>query len=200
MASVPAARQINGFEPPPSSLLATHVVHGNGVPDFDRDNFDQLLNEALGSDEQGHPNLGADVSVNHKLICIVFQVGIERDLEVNPFRTAAAAGKADSQLRTCLEVIQVAVERSPQVVFMTSDHQSQETPKQSCALYFWLIPRLLPLIASSQPEEVKNAALDVFQAVLNAEKRCLTSYESHTVLEFIRTCLSGETLCQISRD
>ena len=192
MAPVPAARTVNGFEPPPSSMLATHVVHGIGVPDFDRDSFNQLLAEALGVDEQGQPNLGGDVLVNHKLICIIFQVGIERTLEENPFQNAAAAGKADSQLRTCLEVLQVAIERSPQVLFVRSDSQSGDSSGQTCMLYCWLIPRLLPLMASSQNGEVRNAVLEVYSAMLEADKKCTTTHSCDTILGFIRACVSGK--------
>jgi hypothetical protein len=117
---MPAAPPLNGFEPPPSSILATHVVHGNGVPNFDTDHFNQLLAEARGTDEQGQPNLGADPSVNHKLICIVFQIGIEPALDENPFH-ATAIGRGESQLRTCLEVLQIAIDRSPPVIFTKSD-------------------------------------------------------------------------------
>lgn len=192
MAPVAVARPTSGFEPPASSILATHVVHGNGVPDFDRDNFNQLLAEALGSDDQGRPNLGADVAVNHKLICIVFQVGIECALEENPFRSAATAGKAEDQLSTCLEVLRVAIERSPQVVFVKSDPLGKDTSENPTSLYCWLVPRLLPLIASSQTEGVREGVLQVFNAMVEADRKCSTSYSCDSVLEFMRACISGE--------
>ncbi|EXJ80858.1 hypothetical protein A1O3_07144 [Capronia epimyces CBS 606.96] len=170
MAPAPAARQANGFEPPPSSILATHVVHGQGVPDLDRHHFNQLLTEVLGSDGDGQPSLGDDVSVNHKLICVILQVGIEPALEETPFRTAAASGKADAQLTRCLAVLRVAIERSPQVLYVKSDPPGKDVAGPACALYYWLIPRLLPLISSCQNVAARDAVLDVFTAMLEADR------------------------------
>ncbi len=189
---MPAARHLNGFEPPPSSILATHVVHGDGVPDFDRENFNQLLAEALGADEHGQPNLGADVEVNHKLIRIVFQIGIERALEEDPFRAAPAAGKGDSQLRTCLEVFQVAILRSPQVLFVKSDRQGIGAAPKSCPLYSWLIPTLLPLVASTGTE-MRDAVLELFDSMVEADRRCASASSSDVVVGLIRNSVAGES-------
>lgn len=193
MAPVLAARQSNGFEPPPSSILATHVVHGRGVPDFDQDNFNQLLAEALGSDEQGNSNLGSDVAVNHKLICIIFQVGIERVLEDNPFQSTAAAGRATSQLKTCLEVLQLAIERSPQVLFVRSDPQGNSLSGQACPLYCWLVPRLLPLVGTCLIDETRDAVLEVFNAMLEADRKGAYANSTDSVVEYMRVCVSGKT-------
>lgn len=192
---MPAAQPINGFEPPPSSILATHVVHGNGVPDFDRGHFNLLLAEALGSDEQGQPNLGADPSVNHKLICIVFQIGIEPALDENPFG-ATTIGTGESQLRTCLEVLQVAIERSPPVIFVKSDRQGNDVSRKACALYTWLIPTLLPLIASSQASDIGDAVLCLFESMVGAGTKCAPLSCSNVVLAFLRNSISGQYACR----
>ncbi|ETI22234.1 hypothetical protein G647_06307 [Cladophialophora carrionii CBS 160.54] len=188
---MPAARQINAFEPPPSSILVTHVVHGNGVHDFDQDSFNQLLAEASGSDDQGQSNLGGDVAVNHKLICIVFQIGIEPSLEENPFRAATAGGKGNSQLRTCLEVVRVAIERSQQVIFVKSDRQGIGASTKACSLYSWLIPTLLPLVASDQTEDIRDAVLELFDSIVDADRKCSPSSSSDVVLSFLRNSVSS---------
>ncbi|KAG9780233.1 hypothetical protein KCU88_g3816, partial [Aureobasidium melanogenum] len=198
MAPAPVERQANGFQPPPSSILATHVVHGEGVPDLDRHHFNQLLTEALGSDEEGQPNLGDDVLVNHKLICIIFQVGIQPALEETPFQTSAAPGKVDAQLRRCLAVLQVAIERSPQVLFVKSDPPGRDVPGPLCPLYYWLIPRLLPLISLCQDVEARDAVLDVFNAMLEVDRNCGTPYLCDNVLDFMRCCVSGLVQIAIS--
>jgi len=192
MAAVPVARQSNGFEPPPSSILVTHVVQGDGVPDFDHDSFNQLLTEVLGVDEQGRPKLGSDASVNHKLIRIVFQVGIQQELEENPFQNAIIAGRADSQLRACLEVLQVAIERSPQVLFAMSNSKAREDAGQSCALYSWLFLRLLPLVASRQNSEIRDRIFGIFTAMLDADTSCATTYSCSNILQFMRACVSSK--------
>lgn len=192
MVPVHVARQMNGFEPPPSSILATHVVHGNGVPDLDRDNFKQLLAEVLSTDDKGQPNLGADVSVNHKLICIIFQVGIETALEENPFKSIGGAGRTNVQLQNCLEVIQLAIERSPQVITVKSDSQGQDEAAWAPPLYAWLIPSLLPLMASSQTVQIRDSTSAIYHAMLQASMKCAPSNQSHSVLEFFRSSLLGE--------
>lgn len=193
MAPVHVARQSNGFEPPPSSILATHVVHGNGVPDLDRDNFNQLLAEVLSTDDNGQPNLGADVSVNHKLICIIFQVGIETALEENPFKSNAGAGKTDAQLQNCLEVIQLAIERSPQVIAVKSDLQDQDDIEWTPPLYAWLFPRLLPLMVSSQTVQIREGVSAIYNAMLEANMKSAQSNQSQSLLEYFRLSLLGET-------
>ncbi|KAJ9633386.1 serine/threonine-protein kinase M1 [Knufia peltigerae] len=186
VAPVLPARQTNAFEPPPSSMLATHVVHGNGVPDFDLDSFNQLLAEALGSDEHGQPNLGADVAVNHKLIRIIFQVGIEQTLDENPFQSAVAAGKATSQLKTCLEVLQLAIERSPHVLFVKS--QDSGIPGQEALLYTWLIPRLFPLI---NHDELQDPVLQLFNVMLEGDRKCTTTDAWRQIWEYMRSVAAG---------
>lgn len=192
MAPVLAARPMTGFEPPPSSILATHVVHGNGVPDLDRDNFKQLLAEVLSTDEQGQPNLGADVSVNHRLICIIFQVGIESSLEENPFRSNAGAGRTDAQLLNCLEVIQLVIERSPQVIAVKSDQGGQNGLDWTSPLYAWLFPRLLPLLVSSQSIQVRDGVSAIYDAMLRASMNCAKSNQSLSLLEYFRLSLLGK--------
>jgi hypothetical protein len=162
------------------------------VHDFDQDSFNQLLAEASGSDDQGQPNLGRDVVVNHKLICIVFQIGIESTLEENPFRAATAARKGKSQLRTCLEVLRIAIERSQQVVFVKSDRQGIGAAAKACSLYSWLIPTLLPLVASEQTDEISDAVLALYDAILDADKNCTPHSSSDVVLSFLRHSVSSE--------
>lgn len=194
MAPAPGPRQANGFEPPPSSILATHVVRGEGVPDLDRHHFNQLLTEVLGTDEEGQPNLGDDVFVNHKLVCVIFQVGIEPALEETPFRTAIASGKVDAQLKRCLAVLRVAIERSPQVLFVKSDPPGKDVAGPECPLFCWLIPRLLPVIPFCQDIEARDAVLGVFDAVLEADSKCATTYTCGNVLQYMRSCVSGTLL------
>ena len=194
MAPVLTARQSNGFEPPPSSMLATHVVHAHGVPDLDRDNFQQLLTEVLSTDEQGQPNLGTDIAVNHKLICIIFQVGIEPSLVEDPFKPSKGSGRADSQMKSCLEVIQLAIEKSPQVLFVKSDPQGRDQSDGSLPLYFWLISHLLPLLASASSVGVHDDILGLIKSMVTSDRSSSPAQNSEVVLDFVRACISGKGL------
>ncbi|KIV90128.1 hypothetical protein PV10_07469 [Exophiala mesophila] len=191
MAPVLTARQSNGFEPPPSSMLATHVVHAHGVPDLDRDNFQQLLTEVLSTDEQGQPNLGTDIAVNHKLICIIFQVGIEPSLAEDPFKPSKGSGRADSQMKSCLEVIKLAIEKSPQVLFVKSDPQGRDKSDDSLPLYFWLISHLLPLLASASSVGVRDDILGLIKSMVTSDRSSSPAQTSEVVLDFVRACISA---------
>jgi hypothetical protein len=171
-------------------MLATHVVQVNGVPEFDRDSFNQLLAEALGSDEHGQSNLGADVAVNHKLICIIFQVGIDRVLEENPFQSAALAGKAAPQLRTCLEVLHLAIERSPQVLFVKSE--DSDVLGQGSVLYCWLIPRLILLLTY---DALRDTVQQVLDAILRGHSKCSKTVSCGQVLGYLLANASGKQYC-----
>lgn len=194
MAPVPTARQSNGFEPPPSSILATHVVHAHGVPDLDRDNFQQLLTEVLSTDEQGQPNLGTDITVNHKLICIICQVGIEPSLAEDPFKPAKVSGRANSQMKSCLEVLRLAIEKSPHVLFVKSDPQGRDQSDQSPPLYFWLLSRLLPLLASASSVGVRDDILSLIKTMVGSDRTSSPNENSEIILDFIRACISGRCL------
>ena len=158
--------------PPPSSILATHFapVHGSGsvstLPDFDKNSFDLLLEESLGQDEHGEPNLGTDIGTNHKLISVLFKAGIDRTFgqSENPF-DAYPIGRDGLQIQLCLDVIKLAVERSPRVLFVPTPY-SEASPGEEIPLYAWLIPKLLVLLTTC--EELKKSFNEKVRGVLAA--------------------------------
>lgn len=174
-------------------MLATHVVNANGVPDLDRDNFKQLLAEVLSTDEEGQPNLGTDVTVNHKLICIIYQVGIEPNLIENPFKTSGT-GKADSQLASCLEAIQLAVEKTPHVLFLKSEPQGGVQSVQTPPLYFWLISRLVQLLASTPSVDVRHRVISLIEMILQGDRKCSPNQQPGVITDFLRALISGERI------
>lgn len=166
--------------PPPSSILATHFapVHGNGsvsaLPDFDKNSFDLLLEESLGHDEHGEPNLGTDIGTNRKLISVLFKAGIDRTFcqSENPFN-AYPIGRDGLQIQSCLHVIKLAVQRSPRVLFVPAPY-SEASPGEEIPLYAWLVPKLLVLLTTC--EELKGSFNEnvrgVLAAVLGAGSLC----------------------------
>jgi hypothetical protein len=166
--------------PPPSSILATHFapVHGNGsvstLPDFDKNSFDLLLEESLGHDEHGEPNLGTDIGTNHKLISVLFKAGIDRTFgqSENPFN-AYPVGRDGVQIQLCLDVIKLAVQRSPRVLFVPTPH-SEAIPGEQIPLYALLVPKLLVLLTTcEEPKKSFNEKVrGVLAAVLGAGSLC----------------------------
>ena len=189
--------------PPPSSMLAAHFapVNGNGsggvLPDFDKSSFDLLLEESLGQDEYGEPNLGIDTGTNHKLICVLFKAGIDRALGQvdNPFN-AYSAGRDGVQIQLCLDVIKLALERSPRVLFVPTTYM-EGNPRPPIPLYAWLIPKLLALLSISGEAgtESNEKIQEILAVALSAEGLCSTAGSAcYDVSDFFHAC--SEALLQ----
>jgi serine/threonine-protein kinase ATR len=138
---------VTASQPPPSSLIAAHLAPtvGSTIPHFNPRDFTLLLDESLGSDEDGQPNLGTDVTINHKLICVIIKAGLDTiDLRSeDPFRKD---NEYHDQIQRCLKVITLAVERTPDVVFRSSEPDDLVAQEENSPLYFWVIPKLLSLL------------------------------------------------------
>lgn len=185
----------NAHQPPPSSMLATHFAPANGnsngkaLPDFDKYSFDLLLEESLGHNDDGEPNLGSDIDTNHLLIYVLFQAGIDRasGRMDNPFN-AHQTGRDDLQVISCLDVIKLAVERSPDVLFVLAPPAGRQSG-QDVPLFVWLIPRLLALLTNGEAVEINEKVREVLETLLAAESLCSKAgLECSTVSEFFQAC------------
>jgi serine/threonine-protein kinase ATR len=188
-------QSVNGFRPPPSSILAARVVNGDDSSDFNQASFNQLLEESLGTDEDGQPNLGSDISINHKLICIVVKAGIDpfiQDTKDNPFQSTAAAAKVNSQFSCCLDVIRTAIQRSPDVSFVKSVPEELIYGGKQRPLYAWLIPKLVPVLSPTSAEVIRDGILKVLDVILTIEGDDLKGSQGNAVFEFALGCVSGD--------
>ena len=194
MAPANGVQPLNGFHPPPSSILATRVGSGDDAFEFNQDSFNQLLEESLGTDDNGQPNLGSDVSINHTLICIITKAGIDpymRDLRDNPFQSNATPNKTVAQILSCLDVLRIAIERSPQVIFIQSVPEDQTTSQSSIPLYSWLLPKLLSLLIPAVSEGVRDGVLKVISGVLKADGDSLKGSHDSVAFDFSLGCVTG---------
>jgi serine/threonine-protein kinase ATR len=187
----------NGSHPPPSSILATRVANGDHYGDFNQASFNQLLEESLGADENGRPNLGNDVAVNHTLICIVMKAGINafiRDAKENPFQSRTDTAGKEAQFSCCLEVIRTAIERSPDVIHTRSLSDRQSRAVNGAPLYSELLPKLIPLWKENSSAIVKESNIKVFDAVLIADETRFKGVQRNTVFDFLLGCVSGKSI------
>lgn len=174
------AGTVNGSQPPPSSLIATHLAPTNGstIPHFDPGDFDLLLQESLGSDDDGQPNLGTDVMLNHKLICVIIKAGIDTiDLGSNdPFRHD---NECYDQIQKCLEVFDLAVERTPEALFLSSKPEDLGSGAENVPLFVWFIPKLLSLLVLDRKESKRIAGIvwPVLGKILSAAKQCSNNFD-----------------------
>lgn len=192
----------NGFNLPPSSILAARVVNGDATSDFDQASFNQLLEESLGADENGQPNLGSDVQVNHKLICIILKAGVDptiRDTKDNPFQSNGPSSKDSAQFPCCLDVIRTAIERSPEVIYVKSVPEDQISSNTSLPLFVWLIPKLLPVLAENAVTGSREAIIKVITETLVADGHVLKGSQGKFVFDFIMGCVSGTVVLSCPR-
>ncbi|RMZ81831.1 hypothetical protein DV738_g2114, partial [Chaetothyriales sp. CBS 135597] len=182
------AAQQNPFEAPPSSILVTRVVHGDQSTVFDQASFNQLLQESLGSDENGQPNLGSDITVNRKLINIIIKAGIDpfiRDSSSNPFGSNDASGTEEAQFLSCLDVITIAIARAPEVIYIRNLAEDENHDERQIPLYSWLLPKLLTQVTPKCSQARKDSVLGIVKTVLDADISPVSDVRGQTVARFL---------------
>lgn len=179
------------FQPPPSSMIATHVINGRGRSNISRDDFANLLQESLGTDEEGRPNLGKDVLVNLKLIDVIARLGIEPLITASsddPFRARIDQGKNLGELKCCLEVIQLAFRQTPEIVFKDVDSLA-DVKTGSSAMYAWLLPTLLSIVLQSSNVEVHQQCTELLQLCVRGDG--CSAWSCNSIAEYMRDVVSG---------
>lgn len=180
------------FQPPPSSILASHLANGTGRSKLSRDGFAQLLDEALSNDEDGKSNISSDVAINTKLIVVVAQVGIQPVLDDNnddPFRAKADQGRGGAQLKSCLDVLHMVILRSPTVVYqpLNQDDSSSDDP---LPIFAWLTPILVCLSLRSKNSSIVTLCSTILQTFLKQDDICLCQ-TCGTVATYLQSCSIG---------
>jgi serine/threonine-protein kinase ATR len=170
----------NGSQPLPSSLIAAHLAptDESTFSSFDREDFALLLKESLGSDEDGQPNLGTDVTLNHKLICVIVKAGLDTiNLRSDdPFRKD---NDYHDQIRGCIEVIDLVVERTPEALFVPSKSEDLGPRALNVPMFVWVIPKLLSLLVLDKPDTTAIAELvwPLLSKMLASAKQCPNSFD-----------------------
>ncbi|RMZ90148.1 hypothetical protein DV736_g2616, partial [Chaetothyriales sp. CBS 134916] len=194
MVRVNVVAQVNSFETPPSSILVTRVVNGDQSTVFDQASFNQLLQESLGSDENGQPNLGSDIVINHKLINIIIKAGIDPFIDeskANPFRSKSASATDEAQFLSCLDVIRIAISRAPEVIYIQNVSENETQVEKQVPLYTWLLPKLLAQVTPKCSQARKEAILGIAKTVLDADTSPVSDVRGQTVARFLLRCASA---------
>lgn len=160
--------------PPPSSMLASRVADGFANRNLSRDNFTRLLHESLSDDENGEPNLGTDTLMNARLIGVIIQVGIEPLLtgkSTDPFERQIDLGNASDELKNCLAVVQLALDRTPDVIHHPID-AVQCPERASQGLYTWLLPAVLLMSVYSKDLEKTSQCQRIVLMCLQDRSNC----------------------------
>ena len=172
-------RAANGSQPPQSSLLAAHLAPTNGssTSAFDPEDFALLLKESLGSDEDGQPNLGTDVTVNHKLVCVIIKAGLDT-IDLLNDDTFCEDKKYHDQVLRCIEVIDLVMERTPEAIF-SSTPEDLGPIVENVPLFLWLIPKLLSslVLDRNEPRLIAENVWPLLGKILASAKKCSNSLD-----------------------
>lgn len=178
-------------------MLATHVVNGGGQPKISQADFAQLLQESLGTDEQGHTNIGGNAEVNFKLLSAVMQIGIESHLvrreknaDRDPFQPSLDQGRNATELQQSLEVVALIIEQTPQVLFQEEvsqpDGHHANVPPFVCLLSF-----VVALSTLTSNTDILRSCSKVLGSCLKADDKC-SSGTCGSVAEIVREVLGGK--------
>ena len=189
---------MNGRLSPPSSILATHIapVNGAALPDVDPKIFAQLIEECLGHDEDAQPRVGTDVAVNHRLICVIVKAGID-PMSIDRDDLSEAQDRDSEQINRCLDVIDLAIRRSPLVLYTLSGSDDLGPEDHNVPLFVWLIPKLLCLLGEGHHEHdpVSSKSWSVLSNLVASARNCSAARgHCETVPAYIADCASGTNL------
>ena len=180
---------------PPSSILATRLAPTNGSDTsvFDTESFAQLLDACLSFEDDGEPSLGSDVAINQKLITLIVNAGIDR-VSAGGHALLIDQGREGEQLARCLEVIDVAIQKSPDVLFSLSDLDALGPNNYNVPLFAWLTIKLLPFLSDGNNPNyaVITKAKTVICTIISVATRCSSNKGgSGAASAFIISCISG---------
>lgn len=173
--------------PPPSTIAAqlvkNHAEHARGSRQTDdAATFGQLLQEILS--RTAAPE--TDVEVNHKLIQVVVEAGLDTLFQDNPFAQweVLLPQAADS-----LAVVESTVRRQSKVLFYEESHQTQA--QRQPHLLIWLLPKIFSLSSHPKCDELQGALSSLLRCMVESLSKNLTQWQaSHALLDAFRDCVT----------
>ncbi|THY55817.1 hypothetical protein D6C98_04012 [Aureobasidium pullulans] len=172
--------------PPPSTLAAqlvrNHVETARGVHQPDTTvPFRQLLQELL--NKTSVPE--TDVEVNHKLIKVVVEAGLDVLFQDNPF---PQWGFLLPQAVDSLAVIQSTIQRQPEILFQGGPQPNLE---QHPHLLLWLFPKLLMISKHSKGDQLQASLASLLSSLVLALSKTLDLWpHAKAVLHMLRDCVT----------
>ncbi|PGG99288.1 Atypical/PIKK/ATR protein kinase [Polytolypa hystricis UAMH7299] len=178
--------EVKGAEPT-SSIIAAHLAPGedrkHGIT---RDTFSQLKQEILGNGDTSQFSLDENIGDVTNLICVVLRAGLE------PSSKAQAPGNTEEEVRDqvldCLDIIQLALQRVPRVIYETSD-------PERVPLFALIIRDLVSLMLTWDQVVVQERICGVLAAICISQFKTLDSQDSSRSLSlFFQSCIKGQDL------
>ncbi|KAI4730691.1 hypothetical protein E4T49_01590 [Aureobasidium sp. EXF-10728] len=169
--------------PPPSTLAAqlvkNHVDTARGLNQEDTTvTFRQLLQEIL--NKTSVPE--TDVDVNHKLIKVVVEAGLDVLFHDDPF---AQWDFLIPQAIDSLAVIEFTIQRQPDILF----HNASATPDQHPHLLLWLFPKLLMISKHSKGPQLQHSLASLLCSLVLSLSKSLDLWPyAKALLQMLRDC------------
>lgn len=195
VSSVPA-HLLNGdnddaYRPPPSTIAAQLVQHhadtaGKSRPSNDSATFRQLLQEILG--DKSPPE--KDAEVNHKLIHVVVEAGLDVLFQDNPF---AQWDVLLSQAKESLAVVDATIARQPDI--LTFEESRAEEAQVQPNMLAWLFPKIMSLACHPKGESLQEALSSLLRCLVISLSKTLDLWQySQATLDMIKECVVELTL------
>ena len=168
----------------PTSTLAAQIVQNqaDGAQQHasSKATFGQLLDEIRACPE----NVEADTPTNVQLIKVVADAGLDALSRDDPF---ARTGDVLSQAIACLDVICIAIDRDPDVLFYVPE---QSGPDDS-PMAFWLVPKLLTIVDNDENDlQTQVRRLLGFMTGVLSQNPVL--WEQHAIFKsLLKACVNG---------
>ena len=172
--------------PPPSTLAAqlvrNHVESARGLSLPDTASFRQLLQEIL--NKASAPE--TDVEINHKLIKVVIEAGLDVLFHDTPF---AQWNFLLPQALDSLAVIQSTLERQPEILFLGGSQPS--LGPQRPHLLLWLFPKLLEISRHPKSNDLQHALASLLSSLISSLSKSLELWPHvKALLHTIRDCIT----------
>jgi serine/threonine-protein kinase ATR len=171
--------------PPPSTLAAqlvrNHVDTARGLNQPDTTvTFRQLLQEIL--NKTSVPE--TDVDVNHKLVKVVVEAGLDVLFHNDPF---AQWDFLIPQAVDSLAVIQSTVQRQPDILF----HNASSDLDQHPHLLLWLFPKLLMLSKHPKGHQLQDSLASLLSSLVLSLSKTLDLWPyAKALLQMLRDCIT----------
>ncbi len=177
----------------PASTLAAQIV--NRISTTSRqphsgtgESFEQLLLEILASDgstSPGNSTVETNAHVNCRLVHVVTRAGIEVLLIDDPF---SSWDHLLSQASTSLAVIDLTIQRTPDVLYLDfADGSAAGIP-----LFLWLMPKLLAFIGVQEYGTLQDKLAQILSTALSAKPSSATVWQrSGPMLQYFQECVEG---------
>jgi serine/threonine-protein kinase ATR len=171
--------------PPPSTLAAqlvrNHVDTARGLNQPDTTvTFRQLLQEIL--NKTSVPE--TDVDVNHKLVKVVVEAGLDVLFHNDPF---AQWDFLIPQAVDSLAVIQSTIQRQPDILF----HNASSDLDQHPHLLLWLFPKLLMLSKHPKGHQLQDSLASLLSSLVLSLSKTLDLWPyAKALLQMLRDCIT----------